>query len=337
MIQVQAFGLKNNKIKHFVLTNNNGVCAKVTNYGAILTSLTLPLKSGDREIVLGFDSLEEYQSENYLKDYPYFGAIIGRYANRINQGKVTIESKAIQLPTNHGQHHLHGGYSGFDKQTWDAEILDESRLQLSLLSMDGDEGFPGNMKITVIYKLNDENELAIHYSATCDKTSPINLTSHTYFNFTGGEENILNHELQIDSDQILENNSELIPTGNYLDVDHTAFDFRTQKKISKHIDSVENYDNCFVLKTEGKSLRKVAEVYEEKSNIRMEVSTDFPGLQLYSGMFINVEGNKKFGPFSGVALETQGYPDAPNQENFSHGFIHPGEVYEHQTRYKLHF
>lgn len=337
MIQVQTFIHNGNKIRHFILTNTNGVCAKVMNYGAILTSLTLPLESASREIVLGFDSFEDYKSESYLKDYPYFGAIIGRYANRINQGKVRIDGKDIQLPTNHGQHHLHGGFSGFDKRTWDAEVLDESRLQLSLLSMDGDENFPGNIKLTIIYELNDANELAIYYSATCDKTSPINLTSHTYFNFTGGKETILNHDLQIDSDQILESNSELIPTGKYLDVEHTAFDFRTQKKISKHIDSVENYDNCFVLKTEGKTLKKVAEIYEEKSNIKMEISTDFPGLQVYTGKFINIEGNNKFGPFSGLALETQGYPDAPNQENFSHGFIHPGEEYKHQTRYKLHF
>jgi len=337
MIQIQAFSHKNKDIKHFVLTNNNGVCAKITNYGAILTSLTLPLKSGDREIVLGFDSLEDYKSESYLKAYPYFGAIIGRYANRINQGKVRIEGKDIQLPTNHGQHHLHGGFSGFDKRVWDAEIADESRLKLSLLSYDGDEDFPGNMKITVIYELNDENELVIYYSATCDQISPINLTSHTYFNFTGGKENILNHELQIDSDQILENNSELIPTGNYLKVNNTVYDFRVQKKINQDIEAVENYDNCFVLKTEGKTLEKVAEVYEKTSNIRMEISTDFPGLQLYTGKFIDVDGNDKFGPFSGLALETQGYPDAPNQENFSHGLIHPDEVYKHQTRYKLHF
>lgn len=337
MIQVQAFGHKDNKIKHFVLSNENGVCAKITNYGAILTSLTLPLKSGDREIVLGFDSLEDYKSENYLRDYPYFGAIIGRYANRINLGKLSIKGKDIQLPTNHGKHTLHGGYSGFDKRVWDAEIIDDSKLRLSLLSNDGDENFPGNMTVSVCYELNDKNELAINYSATCDKTSPINLTSHTYFNFTGGEENILNHELQIDSDQILENNTELIPTGNYIDVDNTAFDFRAQKKISQDIEAVENYDNCFVLKTEGKTLRKVAEVYEEKSNIRMEVSTDFPGLQLYTGMYINIEGNNKIGPFSGLALETQGFPDAPNQEKFSHGLIHPGEEYKHQTRYKFHF
>ena len=337
MIQSRIFSDTNKQIKLFVLTNKNGLCAKITNYGAILTSLTLPLKSGDQEIVLGFDSLEEYQSEAYLKDYPYFGAIIGRFANRIDQGKVTIDGQEIQLPTNHGQHHLHGGYSGFDKRIWNAKIIDNSKLQLSLLSEDGDQNFPGNMRIKVTYELNDENELAIYYSAACDKISPINLTSHTYFNFTGGEENILNHELQIDSDQILENNTELIPTGRYLDVNNTDFDFKVQKKISKDIDSVENYDNCFVLKTEGKMLRKVAQVYEEQSNISMEITTDFPGLQLYTGMYINIVGSNKFGHFSGLALETQAYPDAPNQENFSHGLIHPGEEYKHQTRYKLYF
>lgn len=336
MIQTIAFSQTNHEIKQFTITNKNSVCAKITNYGAILTSLKLPLKSGLREIVLGFDSHEAYLSEFYLKDYPYFGAIIGRFANRINQGKVLIDGQEIQLQTNHGEHLLHGGQSGFDKRVWDAEIIGESKLQLSLLSKDGDQNFPGNMKITVIYELNDENELAINYSATCDKTSPINLTSHSYFNFTGGEKNIMNHQLQIDSDQILESNTELIPTGNYIEAKDSPYDFNAMKRINKDIDTIENYDDCYVLKTKGKNLRKVAELYEEESNIKMEISTDFPGLQLYTGMYINVEGNNQFRPFSGLALETQGYPDAPNQENFSHGLIHPGEVYEHQTRYKFH-
>ena len=337
MIQSIAFSQTNHEIKQFTITNKNGVCAKITNYGAILTSLKLPLKSDLREIVLGFDSHEAYQSEAYLKDYPYFGAIIGRFANRINQGKVVIGDQEIQLPTNHGKHLLHGGQSGFDKRVWDAEIIGKSKLQLSLLSKDGDQNFPGNMKIKVIYELNDENELSIHYFATCDKTSPINLTSHTYFNFTSGEENILNHKLQIDSDQILENNTELIPTGNYIEVENTAFDFRDQKLIKQDIAEVENYDNCYILKTANNSLNKVAELYEEESNISMEISTDFPGLQLYTGMYIKVEGNDKLGPFSGLALETQSFPDAPNQANFSHGLIHPEEVYEHQTRYRFDF
>jgi len=337
MIQTHAFGHNDDTIKLFELSNNNGVCAKITNYGAILTSLKLPLQSGLRELVLGFNSFEEYQSAAYLKDYPYFGAIIGRFANRINQGKVTIEGEKIQLPTNHGQHLLHGGHSGFDKRIWDAEIIGESKLQLSLLSEDGDQNFPGNLKLTVTYELSEDNELSLQYFATCDKTSPINLTSHTYFNFTGGQDNILNHELQLDSEKIIESNADLIPTGNYTEIENTIYDFRNRKKICKDISAVENYDDCFVLKTEGKHLEKVAELYEETSNIRMEISTDFPGLQVYTGKFINVDGNDKFGPFSGIALETQGYPDAPNQENFSHGFIHPGEVYEHQTKYKFHF
>jgi len=337
MIQTQAFSQTNPTVKLFVITNKNGVCAKITNYGAILTSLKLPLKSEDREVVLGFDSLEDYQSEVYLKDYPYFGAIIGRFANRINQGKVTIADKGIQLPTNHGKHLLHGGHSGFDKQIWEAEILSESKLQLSLHSKDGDQNFPGNMKINVIYELNDDNELAIYYSATCDKTCPVNLTSHTYFNFTGGKENILNHELQIDSDKILETNSELIPTGNFAEVKNSTYDFNSKKKLNRDIATIENYDDCYVLKTEGETLMKVAELYEEKSNIRMAISTDFAGLQVYTGKFINVERNDKFGPFSGIALETQDFPDAPNQTNFPHGLIHPGEVYEHQTRYQFNF
>jgi aldose 1-epimerase len=335
MIQSRLFSETNKQIKQFILTNKNGLCAKITNYGAVLTSLKIPLESAPREIVLGFDTFEEYQSESYLKDYPYFGAIIGRFANRINKGIVKIEGEDIQLPINHGKHLLHGGHSGFDKRIWDTEIINEFKLRLSLLSSDGDQNFPGNMKIAVTYELNDENELSIQYYATCDKTSPINLTSHTYFNFTGGRKSILDHELQIDSREILENNSELIPTGNFKSVKDSCYDFNSMKKINRDIGSIENYDHCYVLKTKCQNLLKVAELYEEKSNIRMEISTDFPGLQLYTGKYINVEN--QFGPFSGIALETQGFPDAPNQSNFDHGFIHPGEEYKHQTQYKFHF
>ena len=337
MIQTQTFSRTNENIKLFVLTNENGICAKITNYGGILSSLTLPLKSGNRELVLGFNSHEAYQSKAYLKDYPYFGAIIGRYANRINQGKVSIDGHEIQLSKNHNKHLLHGGYSGFDKRVWDAEIIGKSKLQLSLFSEDGDQNFPGNMKITVIYELNDENELSMQYSANCDKISPINLTSHSYFNFTGCQENILNHQLKIDSNHILETDTELIPTGNYNEIENTLFDFRIKKHICRDIAEIENYDNCYVLKTGNKSLKKVAELYEEKSGVKMDISTDFPGLQLYTGMYINIEGYEQFEPFSGIALETQGFPDAPNQAKFSHGLIHPGETYEHQTKYRFHF
>lgn len=339
MIQTLAFGskAKDNTIKLFELTNKNGVCAKITNYGAILTSLTLPLLHERREVVLGFDSVEDYQSSEYLKNDPFFGGIMGRFANRINKGKVSIDGKEIQLPQNHGEHLLHGGDKGFDKKIWDAEIIGESKLQLSLFSADGDQNFPGNLKLTVSYELSEDNELSICYSATCDKTSPINLTSHSYFNFTGGQENIMNHELQIEADNILESDKDLIPTGRYQKVDNTAFDFRTSKKISKDIDMVGNYDDCFVLKSDDENFKKVAELSEEISNIKMEIFTDFPGIQVYTGKYINVKGGKHFGPFSGVALETQDFPDAPNQKDFPHGFIHQGEEYKHQTCYKFHF
>ncbi len=335
MIQTKAFSQTNKEIKQFIITNKNSVCTKITNYGATLTSLKLPLKSELREIVLGFDSHEAYKSEAYLKDYPYFGAIIGRFANRINQGKVLIDNQKIQLPTNHGKHFLHGGYSGFDKRVWDAEIINESKIKFSLLSKDGDQNFPGNMIATVTYELNDKNELIIKYSATCDKISPINLTSHTYFNFTGGKNNILNHALKIDSDHILKTNSELIPTGDYIDVKETCFDFNSKKTISTNLKELDNYDNCFVLKTKGKHFKKVAELSEEESNIKMELFTDFHGLQIYTGKYINVKD--QFLPFSGIALETQGFPDAPNHKKFSHGFIHPKEIYQHKSLYKFHF
>lgn len=324
-------------VKLFTLKNKNGVVVKITNYGGIVTSLKIPLANEERDVVLGFESLEEYTDQKYLENYPYFGSLIGRFGNRIDQGKVVIDETEIQLPCNHGSHHLHGGFIGFDRRVWTPEIVGDSDLKLKLESPDGEEGFPGNVSIEVIYKLTDENELQIYYHAVTDKTTPINLTQHSYFNFTGGNDNILKHELQVDSNYILETNDFLIPSGMLYDVTNTPFDFRIKKTLGQDLDDLENYDDCFAFGQSTEEPRKVAELYEKTSNIKMEIATTFPGLQVYTGMYINVDGKRKFGSFSGVALEAQGYPDAPNHSNFKHGLLRPGEVYQHQTNYKFIF
>ncbi len=336
MIDVIDFGLTRDgeKVQLYTLRNKNGLIAKITNYGGILTSFTLPLPNEEREIVLGFDSLEEYTSEEYLKNYPYFGALIGRFGNRINKGLVSLDEKEIQLACNHGMHHLHGGNIGFDRKVWKAEVINNEDLKLSYLSPDGEENFPGNLSTEVIYKLTDDNELQIHYKATTDKTTPINLTQHSYFNLSNNFESILKHKLQVNTAYILETNDFLIPSGKLYDIRKTLFDFQTKKSIDRDIEDIENYDDCFAFGESTESPRKVAELSDKEGTVTMEVATTFPGLQVYTGKYIKAG---KFGTFSGVALEAQGYPDAPNHKNFKHGWLKPGEVYQHQTNYKLIF
>eukprot|EP01029_Cantina_marsupialis_P027624 TRINITY_DN773103_c0_g1_i1.p1 TRINITY_DN773103_c0_g1~~TRINITY_DN773103_c0_g1_i1.p1 ORF type:complete len:339 (+),score=12.05 TRINITY_DN773103_c0_g1_i1:476-1492(+) len=338
MITVSDFGKVNNeKIQLYTLTNKNGVIAKITNYGGILTSFSAPINGKQRELVLGFGNFEKYISPEYLENYPYFGAIIGRFGNRINKGKIKIGDKEIQLPCNHEENHLHGGNIGFDKKIWEARIISENELKLSYTSPDGEENFPGNLCIEVIYKLSSCNELQIHYHATTDKSTPINLTQHTYFNLSEEESDILAHKLQVDADYILETDDLLIPSGKLLHVENTCFDFRKKKSIKQDIAEIENYDDCFAFNETTEFPRKVAELSDKNDSICMEVSTTFPGLQVYTGKFINVEGSPKFDAFSGIALEAQGYPDAPNHPNFKHGWLHPGETYQQQTNYKLIF
>ncbi|MDM8160091.1 aldose epimerase family protein [Labilibaculum sp. K2S] len=339
MIDVIDFGLTRDgeKVQLYTLRNKNGLTAKITNYGGILTSFTLPLPNEEREIVLGFDSLEEYTNEEYLKNYPYFGALIGRFGNRINKGLVTLDEKEIQLPCNNGIHHLHGGNIGFDRKVWKAEIDNNTDLKLTYLSPDGEENFPGNLNTEVIYKLTDDNELQIHYKAVTDKTTPVNLTQHAYFNLSDNFESILDHQLQIDTEFILETDDLLIPSGKIYNIKNTLFDFRTKKQIDRDIEDIENYDDCFAFGKSTETPRKVAELSDKNGEVTMEVATTFPGLQVYTGKYISAGQKKKFGPFSGVALEAQGYPDAPNHENFKQGWLQPGEVYQHQTNYKLIF
>lgn len=342
-ITKELFGQLNGEdIDLFTLSNDNNVTIKITNYGAIITSIETPDKEGKTEnIVCGFDKFEDYVSEQYLGSYPYFGSIIGRFGNRIAKGKFTLEGKEYTLAVNNGPNALHGGLIGFDRKIWTAEVIDEAGkvgVKLSYTSVDMEEGYPGNLKVTCTYTLNNENELAIEYGAETDKTTILNLTNHSYFNLTAGKENIMNHELVLTAKSVTEA-EDMIPTGKIIPVAGTEFDFLTTKKLGKDIGSLEHgYDLNYVLDNDEGSLIYAGTLSEEKSGRSIEVYTTQPGMQLYTGYWnpeLVINGEKKFGSYSGVALETQHYPDSINHDNFPSVVLKPGDDYMEKTIYKF--
>ncbi|MCF8234327.1 MAG: galactose mutarotase [Bacteroidales bacterium] len=323
----------------YTLRNENGIKINITNYGGIVTHLFVPDKNDSlRDIVLGFDSLQPY-----LEGHPYFGAIIGRYANRIAQGKFILNDTLYQLAQNNDNNHLHGGIKGFDKVVWETKMIEDSNsveLQLHYLSPHMEESYPGNLDVTVTYSLNNLNELHIQYLATTDIATPVNLTNHSYFNLKGaGNGDILDHKLMIDADHFTPVTSELIPTGEIKDVAGTPFDFRKAKAIGKEIDKVEGgYDHNFVLNKHDLE-NTVVESWSDESGIRLKVFTDQPGLQFYSGNFldgsITGKGNKVYKKHYGFCLETQHFPDSPNQPDFPNTILQPGEIFNSKTIYQL--
>lgn len=340
-ITAQSFGqLKDGREALLFTLVNDEISVKITNYGAIITSIDMPNKNGTIEnIVCGFDKLETYLSDDYLGSYPYFGAIIGRFGNRIAKGHLEIEGKTYEMAVNNGPNHLHGGLEGFDKKLFDAEIIEspeEVGVKLTYLSADGEENYPGNLKVTCIYTLNAYNDLAIQYYAETDKTTVVNLTNHSYFNLTGHKENILNHELELNATKMTEM-TEQIPTGRIIPVVGTAFDFTSAKKINA--DGLEmGYDDNFVFGNEDGTLIMAGMLSEAKSGRKVEVYTTQPGIQVYTGYWIpelTIDGKKKFGSFSGIALETQHYPDSVHHANFPTTILKPGEVYDEKTIYKF--
>ena len=343
-IDAIKFGILNDgkKAKQFILSNDNGITVKVTNYGAIISHVQMPDKFGNIEnVICGFDDLETYLSKEYLASYPYFGCIIGRFGNRIANGHLEIDGKVYKMAINNGPNHLHGGINGFDKKLFDAEIIrknNEVGVKLSYLSPDLEENYPGNLKVTCIYTLNNNNELVIEYLAETDKTTALNLTNHTYFNLTGGKENILNHHMMLNATKMTEM-TEQIPTGHIIQVEGTPFDFTTEKRINHQIDQVpKGYDDCFVFDNEKGELKYVGYIREENSGRKVEVLTTQPGMQVYTGYWspeLMINGEKKFGSFSGIALETQHYPDSVNRPEFPTTFLKPGELYNYKTVYRF--
>ena len=327
------------KVSLYTLTNKNGVQVKITNYGGIMTSWSVPDKEGKMgNILLGFDSLN-----GYLNKPPYFGALIGRYGNRIAKGKFKIDTTTYTLATNNGQNHLHGGNKGFDKVVWDATIANDSVPELTLhyVSKDGEEGYPGNLDVTVVYTLTDDDEVVITYDAATDKPTVVNLTQHNYYNLTGDPANtILDHTLMIDAGHYTPVDTTLIPTGEIKPVSGTPFDFLKPTKIGARIDSVPGgYDHNWVLNRKGNDLALVARLSDDKSGRKMDVYTTEPGLQFYSGNFLDgslkSSAGKPFNLHTGMCLETQHFPDSPNEPTFPTTLLKPGEKYHSQTKYRI--
>jgi aldose 1-epimerase len=323
----------------FTLTNANGTEIKITNYGGIVTSWRTKDRNGNMgNVVLGYDSLS-----SYLKASPYFGAIIGRYGNRIGNAKFTLDGDTYNLNANDGKNHLHGGVKGYDKVVWTRVTgdNDEPVLELIYYSYDGEEGYPGNLSIKVVYTLTDNDELVMEYTATTDKATVVNLTNHSYFNLSGDVANtILNHELQIQADKYTPVDEGLIPTGPLVDVTGTPFDFRQATKIGDRINNVEGgYDHNFVLSRKTAGMEKVATLYDAISGRQLEVITTEPGLQFYSGNFLNgtlsTPDGKPIIKHAALCLETQHFPDSPNKPEFPSTVLRPGETYATTTIYRI--
>lgn len=327
-------------VKIFTLTNKNGVEARITNYGGRVVSLKTPDKTGAMgDVVLGFDSLD-----GYLGDNPYFGALVGRYANRIGHARFTLDGVLYKVPKNDGDNCLHGGLRGFDKVVWTAREI-PGGLELTYLSKDGEEGFPGNLKATVTYHLTDANELRIDYAATTDKDTVLNLTNHSYFNLKGSGD-ILGHVLTLNADRFTPVDSGLIPTGVLQMVANTPFDFRKPTAVGARIGSDDEqlklgkgYDHNWVLNKKGSELSLAARVEEPTSGRAMEVWTTEPGVQFYTGNFldgtIKGKGGQVYQRRAALCLETQHFPDSPNKPSFPTTVLKPGQHYKSTTVYKF--
>ncbi|MCC6393908.1 MAG: galactose mutarotase [Bryobacterales bacterium] len=344
-IRKQPFGQTKNgeSVELYTLTNRNGVETSITNYGGRVVTLKVPDRAGKfADVVLGFDTLD-----GYLGNSPYFGALIGRYGNRIGKAKFTLDGKEYKLAANNGPNALHGGVLGFDKVVWNGEqgAGEEPSLKLNYLSKDGEEGYPGNLSVTVVYTLTDRNELKIDYAASTDKDTVLNLTNHSYFNLAGeGVGDILNHEIMINADRFTPIDSGLIPTGELRPVKGTPFDLTKPVAIGAHINDKDQqilfgkgYDHNFVLN--GGGLALAARVVEPKSGRVMEVLTTQPGVQFYTGNFLDGsvqgKGGKAYPHRSAFCLETQHFPDSPNKPDFPSVVLKPGEKFESTTVYRF--
>ncbi|MEC8474554.1 MAG: aldose epimerase family protein [Planctomycetota bacterium] len=332
------------RIQLYTLSNSNGMKVKVTNFGAIVTSIVVPDRDGKfSDIALGYDQLEDYIN---AVDKPYFGAIVGRYGNRIAKGEFTLDGESYSLAVNNPPNHLHGGVIGFDKVVWDAKLTrgpEWQGVELKYLAKDMEEGYPGNLSITVTYKLTSANELSVDYHATTDKATPVNLTQHTYFNLKGeGEGTILDHELMINAKRYTPVDSTLIPTGELAPVQGTPFDFTSSKTIGRDIGEDDTqleyglgFDHNFVLDRDSDGLSHAATVYEPASGREMVIHTTEPGIQFYCGNFLDGRLIGKAGkPYihrGGFCLETQHYPDSPNQKGFPSCILRPDGVYQTTT------
>ena len=327
-------------VEIYTLTNDSGIEARLMTYGAILVSLKLPDRSGKLDdVVLGYDSLD-----GYVRSNPYFGSTVGRYGNRIAKGRFTLGRVTHQLSMNDGPNHMHGGVKGFDKVVWKAEPLrkaDAVGVGFSYLSKDGEEGYPGNLAVTVTYSLTNANELRIDYEAVTDKATPVNLTHHGYWALAGqGNRDILGHELTLEADRYTVVDDRLLPTGELRPVRGTPFDFTTPHAIGERLAQVPGgYDHNYVLRSSGEAMAHAARVYEPTTGRIMEIATTEPGIQLYSGNgldgTITGKGGRVYRKHYGLCLETQHFPDSPNHPDFPSTILEPGQTYRTATTHRF--
>jgi aldose 1-epimerase len=328
------------QVSVFTLTNAAGMTVRILDFGGIITEIHVPDRHGVfADVALGFDTLEPYRG-----DSPYFGALIGRYGNRIAAGRFTLDGQQYALPVNNGKNHLHGGVPGFDRVPWRARIEGEE-LVLDYRSMDGEQGYPGTLDATVRYRLTEDNEIVARFSAVTDRATPVNLTQHSYFNLAGGGD-ILGHELTIDADKFVPIDADSIPLGSLAPVAGTPFDFRTPVPIGARIGAAHEqlrhgggYDHCFVLNKPAPGVvSRAAHVREPRSGRVLELFTQEPGVQFYSGNFLDgslVGKGRVYGHRSGFCLEPQHFPDSPNQPAFPNTILRPGEVYASESRFRF--
>ncbi len=344
-ISREPFGVANGRdVDLYTLASSSGVVARIMTYGGIIVRLDVPDRAGvSADVMLGFDGVEDY-----LKGHPFFGALVGRYANRIGNGRFSLDGTAYELEQNGmGGAHLHGGGQGYDKAVWNAEPTSGEgidSLRLTLHSPDGDAGYPGALDVTVVYTLDDKGALGIDYRAICDKATIVNLTNHSYFNLKGhASGNILDHVLWIDADRVTPTDTAQVPTGELLDVEGTAYDFRTAKPIGRDSlttpDGLGGYDINYILNGKAGEMRKIAEVTEPASGRRMEVLTTQPAVQLYTAFKLDGskvgKGGAPYRASAGFCLETQHYPDSPNKPEFPSVVLRPGETYHETTVYRF--
>lgn len=336
--------LNGDSIDLFVLSNANGVEVSITNYGGRIVSVMVPDRDGNmKDVVLGYDNIDDYRATDNN-----FGATIGRYGNRIAHGKITVEGVEYQLPQNNFGHTLHGGSEGFDKKVFKTNQIDNQTLELTYLSEDGEAGFPGNLSVKVTMILTNDNAIDIQYEAETDKETIVNLTNHSYFNLSGdANKTILNDVLTINADQFTPVDDTFMTTGEILTVEGTPMDFRNSNVIGERIDNYEyeqlkfgdGYDHNWVLNTGGDISQLAASVYSQETGILLEVYTTEPGLQVYTGNFLDGTNVGKYGAVynkrNAICLETQKYPDSPNKSNWPSPYLKPGETYTSRCIYKF--
>lgn len=323
----------------FTLHNAGGTEVCITNYGAIITSFKIKMPHGRiNDIVLGFDGVDEYLSETYLKQYPYLGAACGRYANRIKNGRFSIDEKKYQVTQNMGNDQLHGGFEGFDKKVWQLVNFTDTSLELKYMSKDGEEGFPANVETTIRFSLNESNELSYEFSASTDKATAVNLTHHSYFNLDNGVGTIEEHEIKIYSSTILAQDEGLVCNGEFINVENTMYDFRNFKKVNSNWNKVNGYDQCFIIDNKKDELSLVAETRSLKSGLTLQIFSTEPAVQFYTGQGLGKFSGKngtEYGPFSGLCLETHKHPNAVNIPHFPNTILRPGEIYHQKNVYKI--